>query len=292
MTWLLEQTYSTRQRILDEALDHALSLLTPGGLLLLFETTTQPAWFESSIGLIEGWSRFEDEWREDNPLLSPEQWKKALETHGFDSVAVWPGTGTAPEILGAHILVAQARFKADIDSSTAKTLLDRENISVVETGSRSVSTDHEGQVTEDSPLIIRQLNEATPDEREMLLIDYIRDTVSKVTRINPANAPDRKQRLMDFGVDSLMAVELRNRLTKGLGLAEPLPATLIFDYPTIEVIARYLVNGMFSEQKTPSSAQEVTNTLAARYAEIKDLSEEETEALLLKKLQDFSDDQR
>ena len=187
-------------------------------------------------------------------------------------------------------MVAQAQFKAGIDNGTSKTLLHKVNISILEAGSASVSTDHEGK--EDTPVIIRQLKEATPDEREMLLIDYIRDTVIKVTRINPANAPDRRQRLMDFGVDSLMAVELRNRLTKGLGLAEPLPATLIFDYPTIEVIARYLVNRMFSEQKAAPPSPDVTSTLAARYAEIKDLSEDETEALLLKKLQDFSDDQR
>ena len=275
---------------LDDALEHAVSLLTPGGLLLLFETTTQPTWFESSIGLIEGWSRFEDEWRRDNPLLSPEKWNQALQTHGFASVAVWPGTGTAPEILGAHIIVAQTPLSTDIDATATKNLPSKENISTLEGDSARASADHESQVSEDSLLIMQQLSEATQDEKEMLMTNYIRDTVIKVTRINPANAPDRKQRLMDFGVDSLMAVELRNRLTKGLGLAEPLPATLIFDYPTIEVIAKYLINRVFSESKAVPPIEDVTNILTTRHAEIEDLSEEETETLLLKKLQDFSND--
>src|SRR5690606_24040402 len=42
---------------LGQALDNAWSLLAPGGLLLLYETTQHPTWFEVSIGLIEGWSR-------------------------------------------------------------------------------------------------------------------------------------------------------------------------------------------------------------------------------------------
>jgi acyl carrier protein len=171
-----------------------------------------------------------------------------------------------------------------------KNLPSKENISTLEGGSAKASADYESQVSEDTPLIMRQLSEATQDEKEMLMTDYIRDTVIKVTRINPANAPDRRQRLMDFGVDSLMAVELRNRLTKGLGLAEPLPATLIFDYPTIEVIAKYLINRVFSESKAVPPIEDVTNILTTRHAEIEDLSEEETETLLLKKLKDFSND--
>ena len=45
---------------------------------------------------------------------------------------------------------------------------------------------------------------------------------------------------MDLGIDSLMAVELRNRLATGLALAKPLTATLVFDFPTIADIAGHL----------------------------------------------------
>ncbi len=49
----------------------------------------------------------------------------------------------------------------------------------------------------------------------------------------PNNKP-----LNELGLDSLMAIELCNGLGNALG--RTLPATLLYDYPTVEVLARYL----------------------------------------------------
>ena len=43
---------------------------------------------------------------------------------------------------------------------------------------------------------------------------------------------------LDLGMDSLMAVEFRNRLNRGLGLEPPLPATALFDHPNIRSLAQ------------------------------------------------------
>ena len=51
-------------------------------------------------------------------------------------------------------------------------------------------------------------------------------------------APAQDQPLMEAGLDSLGAVELRNALASRFSL--DLPATLTFDYPSISALAGYL----------------------------------------------------
>jgi acyl carrier protein len=118
-------------------------------------------------------------------------------------------------------------------------------------------------------------------------VDYVRQRVARVLRLDASQTLDRHQRLLDMGLDSLMALELRALLSGGLDLSEGLPATLVFDYPTIDLVATYLEGavGLTGETSEKAAAPAPDQTAkAARAAEIADLSDEEVEALLLKKL--------
>jgi len=254
-------------------------------MLLLYETTAQPTWFETSIGLIEGWSRFDDEWRRDIPLLSAQRWAEALQANGFVSAASWPRPGMVTEVLGSHILLAQAPLEIEFDPTAENQISNGKRAAT----SRTPSTTQyeEPKINEAATILLQQLAEATSEERQLLLIDYVRDQIMRVTRSDASNPPDRRQRLMDFGVDSLMAVDLRNRLSKGIGLTEPLPATLIFDYPTIERIAGYLEGKIKEENGTLPSNTSLTD-ISSTANNIAELSDEEVEKLLMKKLGDMS----
>ena len=118
--------------------------------------------------------------------------------------------------------------------------------------------------------------------------DYVRGYVINVLQLAPDRRPGIHHRLMELGLDSLMAVQLRNLLESGLGLEQTLPATLMFDYPTIASISTFLLSRLFNQHATADSAEANEPEMvfsAARVSEVEALSEDEAEALLLKRLE-------
>ncbi|MEU2870580.1 SDR family NAD(P)-dependent oxidoreductase, partial [Streptomyces olivoreticuli] len=75
-------------------------------------------------------------------------------------------------------------------------------------------------------------------ERQRVLLDAVRGYVGEVLGYGPGRLVGVDTPFKGLGFDSLMAVELRNRLNKATGLR--LPASLVFDHPTVQELARYL----------------------------------------------------
>jgi acyl carrier protein len=83
----------------------------------------------------------------------------------------------------------------------------------------------------------KRLTAAAPDDRQSLLLELVRAEVASVLgHTRDVIDPDRG--LRDLGLDSLTAVELRNRLRSATGLT--LPAGLVFDHPTPQDLAAHL----------------------------------------------------
>ncbi len=134
------------------------------------------------------------------------------------------------------------------------------------------------------PELRRKLNEAPPSKYRSILQAHIREQAMIVLGLPSSMTIDARQPLNELGLDSLMAVELRNALGRSVGAT--LPATLLFDYPVIDALADYLANDVLKLQTIAEkpAEDEVPNAKAQAAAEMNELTDEEAEALLLQEL--------
>ncbi len=105
--------------------------------------------------------------------------------------------------------------------------------------------------------------------------------------LDPDRPIDPRQPLKELGLDSLMAVELRNLLAADLGADGALPATLLFDHPTIGAVADYLYEELMpvTEHDDATEPSEVVpGHTEEELDELRGLSEEEASELLLQEL--------
>lgn len=87
--------------------------------------------------------------------------------------------------------------------------------------------------------LVDQLTAAPVQQRRKIALQYLRDAVAEVTRVEASEIRDEAG-FFDLGMDSLMAIELRRRLEQGVG--QELPATLAMDYPRLSDVADYLLS--------------------------------------------------
>lgn len=138
------------------------------------------------------------------------------------------------------------------------------------------------------PTLLHQLTATPSQNRQRVLVDFMREQAGKVLGLEAAFHLDPKRPLNELGLDSLSAIELRNTLGRALG--RTLPATLLFDYPAIDGLAGHLIceifaapaNGQCQEQASHNGKTgEQTNS----FPEIDALSTDEIETMLAAELQ-------
>ena len=128
-----------------------------------------------------------------------------------------------------------------------------------------------------APGLRKQLEGIVPKERKRLILAHVRAQAVKVLGLDPAEDIDPRRPLSEMGLDSLMAVELRNLLGVGLGGEKSLPATLVFDHPSIAELADYLAQEVLDLGADSPPRPESGGSLLDR---IERLSDDEVDRLL------------
>ena len=87
--------------------------------------------------------------------------------------------------------------------------------------------------------LLDRMRDTPAEGRRDLLQSFVQQELQAVLRL--ASPPSATASFFDVGMDSLMAVELRNRLNRALDNACTLSNTVVFDYPDASALAGHLV---------------------------------------------------
>ncbi|RQH04064.1 type I polyketide synthase [Okeania hirsuta] len=137
--------------------------------------------------------------------------------------------------------------------------------------------------------ILAKLETALEEERQEILTEHIRGEVVQVLGLSSSQLPEMNLGFMEMGMDSLIAVELKNRLQNQLGTN--LPETIAMEYPTIAKLSSHIEELM--EWKTTENEESSNGLSQTDVSEIdgnvlpvlEDISEEDFEALAAQQLE-------
>ena len=87
---------------------------------------------------------------------------------------------------------------------------------------------------------LARLSASSPEERRAILEALVRQRVVQVLALDPAHVPGRDDDFRQYGMDSLMAMDLRNRLQAALGRS--LSPTVALEHSTIGALAAFLLD--------------------------------------------------
>jgi len=211
------------------------TLLKHNGILLLNELSAKSLLHHLTFGLLEGWWRYEDDALRipGSPLLEPDVWVRVLEEEGFRRIA----RPMAPnQDLGQQLFVAESDGFVRLASKVtppSKRAGERAVAPRATASSVRQPESIQGRVA-DMPQAEPNASRASDDDH---CIELLRQIVADAIRLPRGDVLDHVG-FFEYGVDSLIAVRLVNRINRALGVS--LRANTLFEHGSVVKLARYI----------------------------------------------------
>ncbi|WP_447035731.1 SDR family NAD(P)-dependent oxidoreductase [Streptomyces sp. DSM 118878] len=165
-------------------------------------------------------------------MITPAEGIAALErilSHDRDRTAYTPVD--LPRWLDSYPATARTAFFAELAAPVA-------------------GSDHAGARS----ALLEALGEADgPQQRQRTLLPEVVGHIAAVLRLG-TDRFDANTSLVTLGLDSLMAIALRNRLQRELAL--DIPTTVMWTHPTASALTRYLLTRLYPEQEPDDAAEQ------------------------------------
>ena len=168
--------------------------------------------------------------------------ERRLERDGMQPISLKQGTAVLEQLLLDHPIqigvlpINWSVFAQHLAADSKPPLLEKILAEKVTRPQRiHTSTPAQGQEE-----FKRQLQTTPKDQHPQLLQTYVYQQAMAILGLDETFHLEPKRNLFEIGLDSLMAVELRNHLQRGTELT--LPANLVFDYPTVDAITQYIAS--------------------------------------------------
>ncbi len=143
--------------------------------------------------------------------------------------------------VGSHYVAAEAdwdKFVTLMEVRRSRPLFDRIK---AETGAGEPLN-----VAKADLALVKELSPLSSQERLAIVRDRVREEISVIFGFDSPSDLPVDSPLFEIGADSIQAVAVKKALDIMCGMS--LPTTLIFDYPTINDIARFICNTLFGEE--------------------------------------------
>lgn len=211
-----------------DALRNTKALLKCNGLLLLNEICSNDLFTHLTFGLLDGWWLYEDgELRIPGcPGLYPEMWRETLQDEGFNLIS-FPVLNV--QDLGHQIIASES--DGVVRQKSARSL----KISLNSSAAVKVEAEAAAQQKSIEPQLESRLSGMRLREK---CVGYLKNLVAETIR-SESGKIDRATPLKEYGIDSILIVQLTNKLRKSF---DSVTSTLFFDLQTIDSIVERLID--------------------------------------------------